>query len=436
MTANPARSRKDELALFGGTPVYSGLWPGWPVATDAVLGALKDVALSGRWAISGAYTGLECWEKRFSSAFADYLGTDFAVPTANGTSALTIALESHGIGAGAEVLVPGLTWVACASAPLALGAVPVLVDVDPRTFSMSAQAAAAAISPRTEAIVLVHAYCQVADPEEFRALSDRSGLVLVEDCSQAHGAEWKGRRVGTFGHAGAFSLQQVKVLTCGEGGVAVTDNPAVYDRMQELRADGRIYKRAPVVGELELEEIGSIQGRNYCLSEFHAAIATMQLLNLDRENKIRAENAKSLAEALGKIPGISVPPALEGVTRRTYYQFLVHLDPDVLGPYDPDKVVAALAAELGAFCELIDSPLNANRLYAPLSSPRTPKDPAVRRALDPTRFALPTAARLRNQHVAFGHWMLLGGAVHRQAVVDAFAKIVAQIDSLSSVARS
>jgi len=430
MSSNLARIGEGKLALFGGMPVYSGPWPRWPIATDAVLEAIKDVALSGRWAISGAYTGRECWEKRFSSAFADYLGVDFAVPTANGTSALTIALESQGVGAGAEVLVPGLTWVACASAPLTLGAVPILVDVDRRTFSMSTQAAAAAITPRTEAIVLVHAYCQVADPEEFRALADRSGLILIEDCSQAHGAAWKGRRVGTFGHAGAFSMQQVKVLTCGEGGVAVTNDPASHGRMQELRADGRVYKRAPVLGELELEEIGSIQGRNYCLSEFHAAIAAAQLDNLDRQNEIRAENAKLLAEQLGKIPGISVPPALEGVTSRTYYQFLVHLDPDVLGPYDPEKVVAALVAELDVFCELIDEPLNANRLYVPLSSPRSSNDPAVRRSLDPKRFALATASQLRNEHVAFGHWMLLGGPAHRQAVVDAFAKVVAQMDLL------
>jgi L-glutamine:scyllo-inosose aminotransferase/L-glutamine:2-deoxy-scyllo-inosose/3-amino-2,3-dideoxy-scyllo-inosose aminotransferase len=430
MAINVARLSGNTLALLGGTPAYSGNWPTWPQATDEIMDALADVARSGRWAISGAFTGRECWEKRFTTAFAGYLGARFAVPTANGTAALTIALESQGVGSGAEVLVPGLTWVACASAPLVLGAIPILVDVDARTFSMSLEAAAAAITPRTEAILLVHAYCQVADPEAFAALAERNGLALIEDCSQAHGAEWKGRRVGTFGRASAFSLQQVKVLTCGEGGIASTDDPDTYERMQQLRADGRIYKPAPVAGELELDEVGSIQGRNYCLSEFQAAIATVQLAKLDRENGIRAHNASLLAEELRRIPGISVPPALDGVTRRTYYQFLVHFDPQVLGPYDPEKVVAALAAELGVFCELIDAPLNANPLYVPLSSPRMPKRAAVRRAVDPSRFDLPTAAKLRSEHVAFGHWALLGGPVHRRAMVDAFAKVAEQIDHL------
>lgn len=418
------------LALHGGPAVYSGAWPNWPCVTDSTIARLADVARSGRWAISGAYTGQEPYERQFSRAFADFIGVPHAVPTANGTSALTISLEALGVGHGAEVLVPGLTWIACASAAAALGAIPILVDIDLNTLAMSLQAAEAAISSRTAAIMLVHPYCMVADAPAFRALADCHGLVLIEDGSQAHGAEWSDRKVGTFGSAGAFSLQQVKLLTCGEGGVAVTADEAVYDRMQQLRADGRRYRAVSVPGELELEEVGSIQGRNFCLSEFQAAVALAQLERFHEQQALRRRNASLIAEMVDEIPGCSVPQAQPVVTARSFYQFLVRLDPEVLGPYDPVKVVAAIGAETGVFCEMIDAPLNANCLYTPLRSPRTPASAELRAMLDPKRFNLPAAYIAHRTHVAFGHWALLGTQAHCEAIAKAFRKVTQNIDRL------
>ena len=137
MTATQSSS----LAVFGGKPVHDANWPVWPRASEATLRMLGEAATSGRWAVSGVYTGAPSFEQRFSRAFGDYVGAPYVVPTTNGSAGLTIAMEALGVGPGTEVIVPGLTWVACASSAAGLGAVPILVDVEPDTLSISADAA-------------------------------------------------------------------------------------------------------------------------------------------------------------------------------------------------------------------------------------------------------------------------------------------------------
>src|SRR5262249_33720522 len=147
------------------------------------------------------------------------------------------------------------------------------VDIEHDSLAMSSSAAKAAITDQTRAIMLVHPFCTVAAIEEFVALSRTTGIPLIEDCSQAHGAAWKGQRVGTFGDVGCFSMQQSKVLTCGEGGAAITRRQDLHERMEQLRADSRMYSTAtPRDGRLELMEVGQVQGRNLALSEFQCAL--------------------------------------------------------------------------------------------------------------------------------------------------------------------
>ncbi|HEX6969468.1 MAG TPA: DegT/DnrJ/EryC1/StrS family aminotransferase [Micromonosporaceae bacterium] len=418
------------LALFGGTPVHDANWPVWPQATESTLRMLHEAATSGRWAVSGHYTGSTPFEQRFARAFADYHGVPYAVPTTNGSSALTIAMEALGVGPGTEVIVPGLTWVACASAAAALGAVPILVDVDPDTLSISADAAKAAVTERTKAILVVHAYCSAADIDAFLKLSESTGIPIIEDCSQAHGAEWNGRKVGTFGTVGVFSLQQTKVLTCGEGGITITSSAQLYDHLQQYRANGRRYTANPVVGQLELEEVGAVEGHNYSMSEFHAAVALSQLEQFDEQQALRERNASLLAGLLAEIPGVSTLPAPAALNRRTYYDYVIRLDPDVLGPFSVQQVVAALTAELNVFIETLDAPLNANRLYVPLKSPRLPRTEETRRLFLPARFDLPHATAAYHTCVAFLHHTLLGTAEDMKAIAEGVAKVVANIDRL------
>lgn len=410
------------LALHGGTPVRSRPWPAWPRVTEQTQAMLVDALHSGRWTVSGAYTGREPYERRFAAAYARFHDVPYCVPTCHGSSALVVALEALGVGPGTEVLVPGLTWVACASAVTGVGAVPVLVDIDEETLCMSVEAAEAAITERTAAIMIVHLFGSAADLDGFTALSARRGIPLLEDGSQAHGARWRGRRVGSFGAVGAFSFQQTKLLTSGEGGAAITADPSLFDRMSQLRADGRRFLAQPRIGQLDLEEIGAIQGRNYCLTEFHAALLLDGLSRLDAENDLRRTNVRLLEERLSRSEGVRVQGAPAHLDSRSFYHLCLRIDPPAFGGAGVDDVARAVAAELdlGAV-EPVDQPLNGNILYNPLRSPRTP--PSQRVSLDPARFELPAAARARRTCFTIPHRALLGDASDMEDIAAALEKV-------------
>ncbi|MDC9607068.1 DegT/DnrJ/EryC1/StrS family aminotransferase [Xenorhabdus griffiniae] len=418
-----------ELAIIGGNPVRTSPWTAWPYATKQTMANLEDAMLSGRWAISGAYTGATGYEKRFCQAFADYQGSSYAIATTNGSAAIKIAMQEVGVGPGTEVIVPGLTWVACASTVVELGAVPVLADIDPNSLSISVQAAEAALSDKTIAILLVHAYCSAADIDGFIDLANRTGIALIEDCSQAHGAEWRGKKLGSFGQLGVFSLQQTKVLTCGEGGIVTCNSLDAYNRLQQYRGNGRIYSSSPVAGQLELVEMGEVYGANHCLSEIHSAIALAQLELLNEQNAVRETNASYLANALEKIPGVNTitPPA--GLTRRTYYDYVIQLSADIVGPFSIHRVVEAMAAELGTFVETLDAPMNSNILYNPLLS-KIANTKELISQLDPKRFELPFAHKAYNSSFAFLHHLLLGTTKDMDDIIAAILKILRNLENL------
>lgn len=415
---------QEPLALQGGRPVRHKDFSPWPRSDATTEAKLVDVLYSGRWAISGPSTGKMPYERQFAAAFAAFHNVKYCVPTVNGSSALTIALEALDVRYGDEVLVPGLTWVACASAVSGIGAIPILTDVDTENLCMSVEAARNAINERTKAILLVHLFCSIGDIEGFLKLSSEYGIPLIEDCSQAHGATWKGQRVGTFGKIGAFSMQQTKVLTSGEGGAAITDDANIYDRMQQLRADGRRYISAvPHKGEMELEEIGSIQGRNYCLSEFQSAILVDRLQHLDTENRLREENAEYLLSLLSSIGGIEPLQRRPGTEQLTYYHFCVRLQMEEFNHCSIEAITNALTKELGILVEPVDTPLNRNVLYNPLNSPRTSSIPSVRERLDPHRFLLPNAEKARKCYLTIPHRVLLGDRSDMEDIAMAFAKV-------------
>ncbi|MEU2869676.1 DegT/DnrJ/EryC1/StrS family aminotransferase [Streptomyces olivoreticuli] len=405
------------------------VWPDWPVHTRTTEERLLTALRSGRWAVSGAYTGEPSFEQSFAEAFAAFTGTTYAVPTCNGSAALTITLEALGVGAGDEVLVPGLTWVACASSVLRVGAVPVLVDVEPDTLCMSVAAAEAAITERTRAVMVVHLYGSAVDLDGFTALTRKHGLGLLEDCSHVHGASWDGRRLGSFGDAAAFSLQQTKLLTSGEGGVAVTSDPGIHDRLYRKRVDGRGRREGTPLGELELQELPGVQGYNYCMSEFNAAVALDGLGRLDEENARRRASMRRLEELLADIDGVAPlarPPALD---QDAAYQFCLRLDPAVFGHGAKNEVAAVLSGLLDVHVEPIDSALNDNVLYQPLTSGwiRPAAGPRRARDLDPSRFTLPVAEAAGENAVVLPHRMFLAPPERMDLIATAVAKARAQL---------
>lgn len=412
-----------KLAIAAGTPVRRTPWPRWPRADAGTESVVLDVLHSGRWAISGVYRGRPSYERRFAQAFAEYNGVSRCVPTTSGTSSLTIAMLGLGVGPGDEVLTPGLTWVAAASSVACIGATPILVDIDPDTLAMSLEAARRAIGPRTKAIIVVHPFCRLADIDGFVSLARAHGLALVEDCSQAHGARWRGQRVGSFGDVGCFSLQQAKVLTSGEGGAAITSDEGLYERMEQLRSDGRLFSASPREGRLELVEVGAVQGQNLCLSELQAAILFDRLAHLDRENAVRRERVELLESLLrDRAPAVRALPHQPGA-EQTYYNLALRVDLDAFEGNSIDAIARALSEELGVVVAPIYNPLDRHRLYDPRRSPRVPRDEARLRELDPTRFALPNAVAARSRCLSIPHYLFLDEPSGMHDIAAAFAKV-------------
>ncbi|MES1243476.1 MAG: DegT/DnrJ/EryC1/StrS family aminotransferase [Acidobacteriota bacterium] len=411
------------LAILGGIPVRSLSWPNWPRAEQSTEEALLKVLRSQRWTISGPCLEDLPFERQFAESFAAFHEVPYCVPTANGSSALTIALEALGIGPGREVLVPGLTWVACGSSVARLGGIPILVDVDPDTLCMSVNAARNAITRATAAIMLVHLYCTVADLASFQELSSTTGIPLIEDCSHAHGASWQGRKVGTFGAAGVFSMQQSKVLASGEGGAVITKDANLYSLLQQFRADGRRYVARRIPRGLELEPAGDVQGHNHCLSEFHAAILHDRLRFLDEENAIRTENASHLTSRLREISGVRPLHKPEAAGRPTFYRYCLEFQLERFGCVPIETVAAALTAELGLTIQPLYDPLNQNQLFNPMRSPRRHQATGPS-PFEPSRFHLPTAVAARRRYIAIPHNALLGGLAEIEDIVRAVEKVM------------
>jgi dTDP-4-amino-4,6-dideoxygalactose transaminase len=340
-----------------------------------------------------------------------------------------VALEASGIGAGDEVIIPGLTWVANASTVAGVNAVPVLADVDPGTFCMDPAAAEALIGPRTTAIVVVHLYAAVADLRALMTVADRHGLALIEDCAHSPGAIYLGRRVGTFGQLGTFSMQQTKPLTSGEGGAVITDSPALARAAEHLRADGRSYAESPPrAGRMELVETAEVMGSNRCLSEFQAAVLFAQLPFLDEQHARRRRNLGVLDGLLSEV-GFHPQETSAGTTARTVYEYAMEI-PEELSCVSLDIVAEALSAELGLVVEPGYPPLNSNKLYQPGSRRRFSALTGLVHRFPLDRFSLPVSEAVARRLLTIHHSALLGDAEDMHDIADACAKVYELRDAL------
>ncbi len=310
-----------QLALLGGMPVRREPWPAWPQHGPAVRSAIDRVARSNCY---HPQFGNET--EAFEQAFAAFHGGGHAVAVANGTLALQAAMAAAGVGCGDEVIVPAYTYVASASAAVDQNAVPVFVDSEPASQGLDPDDVRRKITPRTKAIVAVHCNGYPCDMDGVMAVAAEHDLVVIEDCSHAHGARHDGRRVGTIGHLGAFSLQNKKNLSAGTGGIVFTRDGAMADRMREARN----FTWCSI-------------GHNWQISEFHSAIAAAQLPTLDVMNDTRRANVATLLEALGTVEGLTPLPGLPG-TEPVYYNLILQYDEAVWG-VSRGTFVEALKAE-------------------------------------------------------------------------------------------
>lgn len=270
------------------------------------------------------------WEAHFSVAHA--------VSVNSATSGLYAAVGAAGVGPGDEVIVSPYTMSASAVAAVVYGAIPVFADIDPDTFCISARTIAEKISPRTKAIIVVDIFGQPSDWDAIMALAAQHGLLVIEDAAQAPGARYKGRWAGTLGDIGVFSLNYHKTIHSGEGGVCVTNDPKLAERMQLIRNHAEV-----VVTKKPCDDLSNMIGFNYRMTELEAAIAFEQLQKLDGLVAARQANAAFLNDKLAGLPGLTTP-YVEAQVEHGYYVYTMKYDASVTG-VARSRLVQALQAE-------------------------------------------------------------------------------------------
>jgi L-glutamine:2-deoxy-scyllo-inosose/3-amino-2,3-dideoxy-scyllo-inosose aminotransferase len=359
--------------------------------------------------------------------FAEFIGARHCWLVANGTVALQLALEALDIGAGDEVILPGLTFQATAAAVLDVNAVPILVDVDPETYCIDPKQVESAITPRTAAIIPVHLYGCMADMDAILEIARKHNLVVIEDCAHTHGSLWRGVGAGALGDVGAFSMQQSKVITSGEGGAVTTNRRDLYVRLYSLRNCGRSLPGA--------EDAVSLQSGNYRITEWQAAVLLAQLERLEEQTLRRDENAQYLNSELSKIEGIKPMKRHPQVTRQAYYAYVFRYDSEAFGGVHVSVFRRALGAELNAGVGTVYEPLNDCSIYQPHTKRRYRINENHWEAIDPKRFRLPVATRAhRDEAVSLFHSVLLAERKAIDAIIEAVAKIRSNVDELREAA--
>lgn len=321
-----------ELALFGGSKTKQKPFPLWPQYDDNERRALNEVLESRVWWRTPGTKTLE-----FEKAFAEYHGARHGIAVTNGTAALEVTMAALDIGPGDEVIVPDFTFIATASAVLFANALPVLVDVDPGTYCLDPELTEAAITPRTKAIIAVHMGGHPADLDRLGQLAQKCGLHLIEDSAHAHGSEWRGKKLGTFGKAGTFSFQSSKLMTAGEGGIIISNDDTFECQARSVHDCGRM------PGEWFYSHF--IYGSNYRLSEWQGAVLNVQLGRLEEQTLHRHRNGRLLDKLFAEIPGITAQRCDPRCTRNGQYAYIFHVDARQFAGISTENFIAALNAE-------------------------------------------------------------------------------------------
>ncbi|MCZ6713114.1 MAG: DegT/DnrJ/EryC1/StrS family aminotransferase [Deltaproteobacteria bacterium] len=331
---------KSKPALLGGPKTVTRAFPVWPRVDDEVVREVTRVMTSEPLCPVGN-TGIQ---GEFERSFASFHGRRFGLATSSGTAALMLSVHGAGVEPGDEVIVSPFTWGASISCVLQCAAIPVFADIDRVTLALDPESVRARITPRTRAIVLVHLFGYPAEMEGLLAVADEHGLAVIEDCAQAAGGLYKGRRLGSLGQFGAFSLQASKNLTGGEGGILICDDRRAYERAMSLGTHP-----LRLEAELELDEfrqrIDSL-AYSFRMHTACAAMANTQLKYLDDWTQARNRNARRFYDAVRELPFLQVqePPGEASGSRHAYYRVPFLYVPDVL-PIDRDLFSAALRAE-------------------------------------------------------------------------------------------
>lgn len=397
-----------KLALFGGQAIQPDV-PTWPIRDEREEQALIEVVRSGEY---GGHPEPAARAKRFAEKFAEMHDSKYAIACTNGTITMVTALRAAGIGWGDEVLIPATTFVATAWAPLSIGAIPIICDLDPDTFCISPQEIEASITDRTRAIIPVHLGATFADMDAIMDIANRHNLIVIEDSAHAHGGQWRGKGAGSWGNFGSFSMQLTKTLTSGEGGLITTSDPAFAEACHSLIDCGRPKDDARQNFRL---------GANYRITEFQAAVLEVGLSRLLDQTAVREKNMAYLDEKLRQTDGMKPQHLDDRVTRRPTYVYITQFDPDQFGGIHSSQFTAALRAE-GIPCSTGNPPMHRYGLLQ-LTEENSPVYQHHKHRLDFANMHFPVAEKFGQTSIWIAHQYFLGETELIDQLLEAIEKI-------------
>jgi dTDP-4-amino-4,6-dideoxygalactose transaminase len=294
-----------KLAILGGRPVRTKRFPRWPYWDEKVVNSIVETTKSRIWCRIQSKSGtVPTLEKKF----ARLIGTEFCVATGSGTQALHTCVEALGIGAGDEVITSPYTDPGTIASILAARALPVLADIDRRSYQLDPEDVERRVTKNTKAIMPVHMMGQACDMDAICEIAEKHNLRVIEDAAQAHLAEYKGKKLGTIGDLGCFSFQSSKTIACGEGGAIIGNDEELMDKCYTVHNHGTSRR-----GRTE------VAGPKYRMNEFEAAVLLGQLSGVKERFACRNENAAHLTSRLKDVPGIFPQKLYEGTTSGSFY---------------------------------------------------------------------------------------------------------------------
>ncbi len=327
-------------ALFGGSPVfeqpleYRSFWPPLDEGTAA---RLQELYYSRQW------TAFDAAEPAFAREFAAYHNARYGIFTVNGTVTLQCALEAYGIGPGDEVIVPPLTWYATAIAVRHVGACPVFVDITPDTLCIDPQKVERAITPRTKAIIPVHTYGSMVDMGRIMDIAKRHHLRVIEDCAHMHGGVWDGKGVGSIGDVGSFSFQYTKTMSSGEGGICITNDAEIADRIFRAKQIG--YGSGEVPRQAKSGPPPGLLCYNFRATAFHPVILQEQLRSLDARLERYRKAVSYLEQRLRESTRIRFQVPTPKAQRQGRFGWVMIFDDERYRDIPIEMIQKAIAAE-------------------------------------------------------------------------------------------
>jgi dTDP-4-amino-4,6-dideoxygalactose transaminase len=398
-----------KLALLGGDKTKTKPFPQWPMYDNSDLQAFDEVLKSGVWGVGGTKV------KEFEEKFARFQDAEFGVCCCNGTVALEIAIRACGIGAGDEVIVTPYTFIASASSVLFANAVPVFVDVEADTYSIDPAKIEAVITDKTKAIMAVHIAGCPADMDAIMGIAKKHNLYVIEDCAQAHGAEWNGRKVGAIGDIGTFSFQSSKNLAAGEGGMVVTNNRELAEAAWSIHNCGRV----PNGAWYEHRRLGA----NFRLTEFQAALLLSQMRFLKDHIKTREENGQYLDSKLNEIAGVNPMRRDPRVTTHAWHLYMFRFNSSEFEGLSREKFIEALNAE-GVPCSSGYVPLYREGMFKVDLDSCPVGCSLYGRKMDYDKISLPVVENACTQEAVWLYqYMLLGDKQDMDEIAAAVSKI-------------